>query len=68
MRAYIARIVATQGLLLGGVKVHDSSPFARREDAEAWASQALAANESAGRSARLDKVLAVMRSRSMVIA
>ena len=67
MQAFIARIVATEGFLLGGVKVHDSSPFAKRQQAEDWARTILETNTGAGRKARLAKVLVVMRSRSMVV-
>lgn len=67
MRSYIARITATQGLLIGGNATHESAPFATREMAEQWAETVLRINAEAGRHAKLAKTLTVMRSRSQVV-
>jgi hypothetical protein len=65
--AFVAVLVAIEGLLLGGVRRHESTPFAKRADAEAWLAQAIETNQGAGRKAE-GKVKQVMAARSRVIA
>ena len=45
--AFQAEVKALTGVLLGGVKVHQSSPFIRHENAKAWLAQCLKANKEA---------------------
>ena len=45
---FIARVIAEKGLLLGGPKVHESSPMDWR-DAVAWADVVIETNKEAGR-------------------
>jgi hypothetical protein len=58
--AYRAQLTSLAGgpMLLGGSHVVRSSPFRKKSDAEAWADQAVATNEQAGRpvhSVRIEK-------------
>jgi hypothetical protein len=47
--SWIGVLHAKSGTLLGGVRVHDSSRFSSKEDAQAWLDQAVRANKEAGR-------------------
>lgn len=49
MKAYQAHITAQIGTLLGGVRHHESSPFATRDDAQAFLDQCMQANRQARR-------------------
>ena len=44
MHGFIAKLVATEGLLLGGNKEHFSSAFESKESALDWAKAAIQAN------------------------
>ncbi|KKL83875.1 hypothetical protein LCGC14_1970360 [marine sediment metagenome] len=50
-RAYIARVEARTGLLLGGGRVHESYPFEDYRDAVAWTDTIIEGNAVAGRDA-----------------
>lgn len=53
---YYAQISARSGVLLGGVKVHRSSSFERKEDAEVLGETMVEINKSAHRDVQLDGV------------
>jgi hypothetical protein len=66
MQAHIARVTALEGLLLGGVTVHESSPMATRQMAEQWAAIVLDTNTRSGRKCAV-RYLKVMRAKRVVI-
>ena len=68
MRAYQAHITAQVGTLLGGVRHHESSPFATRDDAEAFLSQCVEANRQARRHIGDASVVEVDVPSSLVIS
>ena len=47
--AFQAEVKALTGILLGGIKVHQSAPFIKQENAKAWLAQCLQANKQANR-------------------
>lgn len=47
--------VAESGVLLGGVKVHKSSPFDSKRDAEKWLDVVIETNKEAGRKIDMTK-------------
>ena len=50
IRSFYGRVVAANGqVLIGGVKVNESSRFASREAAESWLLAVLTDNRNAGR-------------------
>ena len=51
-KAYVARVEARSGLLLGGGRVHESYPFEDYRDARNWAHTIVEGNQAAGRDAR----------------
>lgn len=54
--AYKGVVKATQGVLLGGVKEHQSSWFDTREDAESWLETVIEINNTAGRTNHTSEV------------
>lgn len=49
LKAYTAHLGAKAGLLLGGVPMVRSAPFASQQDAQDWLDQCTQANLEAGR-------------------
>jgi len=50
--SFFAVVRAGTGVLLGGVREHKSSRFARERDADSWAETVSRTNEEAGRDVR----------------
>ena len=55
MSKYVVKVRATQGVLLGGLPVHVSTPM-EKAWAEAWADVVIQTNKEAGRHAVLDSI------------
>ncbi|MHA2265149.1 MAG: hypothetical protein ACXAEN_22370 [Candidatus Thorarchaeota archaeon] len=60
--AYVGKVTARTGVLLGGVKTHQSSPFADWREVVRWCDEVIENNKASGRDPMYDGIRMVYSS------
>ena len=65
--AYMAGIIAAKGTLVGGVRVHNSSPFRTKDQAQSWLDTVTSINREAGRRIGVTEVSTVLVAADSIV-